>query len=69
MPDSAELKWAFRSKLHEARMLQRAIERDPLSHRAGSYERQVLEFMNALFDCVKALGDSVDKLSDDEGDD
>ena len=69
MADSAELNWAFRSKLHEARMLQRAIERDPLSHRAGSHERQVSEFLSALFDCVKALGDRVDKLHDDEGDD
>ena len=68
MADIAELKWAFRSKLHEARMLQRAIERDPLSHRAGSHERQVSELLSALFDCVKSLGDMIDKI-DDEGDD
>ena len=69
MADIAELKWAFRSKLHEARMLQRAIERDPLSHRAGSHERQVSELLSALFDCVKSLGDMVDNLHDDEADD
>ena len=50
-------------------MLQRAIEKDPLSHRAGSHERQVSELLSSLFDCVKALGDMVDSLHDDERDD
>ena len=45
------------------------IERDPLSHRAGSHERQVSELLSSLFDCVKALGDMVDSLHDDERDD
>ena len=69
MPDTAELRWTFRSKLHEARMLQRAIEKDPMSHRAGSYERQVSECVRALFDCVKALGDRLDLVDGAEGDD